>query len=86
MMQTKCPNCGAIITGGKCEYCDTVFTEDKLSLDTTVYFDRPFQLTVPLKNGDTATFNVVVTDMNMVFVPDQLATIDVQLTVLDRFL
>lgn len=85
MTQTKCPNCGAIITGGKCEYCDTVFTEDKLSLDTTVYFDRPFQLTVPPKNGDTATLNVVVSDMNMAFAPDQLTTIEVQLTVLDRF-
>ena len=85
MTQTKCPNCGAIITGSKCEYCDTVFTEDKLSLDTTVYFDRPFQLTVPLKNGDTATLNVVVSNMKMMCFPDQLTTIDAQLTVLDRF-
>ena len=85
MIQTKCPNCGAIITGGKCEYCDTVFTEDKLPLDTTVYFDRPFQLTVPLKNGDTATLNVVVSNMKMTCFPDQLVTIDARLTVLDRF-
>lgn len=22
---TNCPNCGAVITGSKCEYCGTVF-------------------------------------------------------------
>ena len=22
---TNCPNCGAVITGPKCEYCDTIF-------------------------------------------------------------
>ena len=86
MLSGNCPNCGGTITGGQCKYCGTVFTEDKLSLDTTVYFDRPFQLTVPPKTGDTATFNVVVSDMNIAFAADQLTTIDVQLTVLDRFL
>lgn len=24
---TKCPNCGAVITGPKCEYCGTVFRD-----------------------------------------------------------
>lgn len=24
---TNCPNCGAVITGSKCEYCGTVFDE-----------------------------------------------------------
>lgn len=23
--QTNCPNCGAVITGMKCEYCGTIF-------------------------------------------------------------
>lgn len=22
---TNCPNCGAVITGKKCEYCETIF-------------------------------------------------------------
>ena len=25
IMDTNCPNCGAVITGPKCEYCDTRF-------------------------------------------------------------
>ena len=25
----NCPNCGAVITGNKCEYCGTVFKEKK---------------------------------------------------------
>ena len=25
---TNCPNCGAVITGPKCEYCDTRFDID----------------------------------------------------------
>lgn len=25
MDRTNCPNCGAVITGDKCEYCGTVF-------------------------------------------------------------
>ena len=28
MNDTNCPNCGAIITGPKCEYCGTVFRRD----------------------------------------------------------
>ena len=27
MLMTNCPNCGAVITGPKCEYCGTRFTE-----------------------------------------------------------
>ncbi len=26
---SKCPNCGAPVTGDACEYCDTVFSPDK---------------------------------------------------------
>lgn len=31
---TNCPNCGAPITGAKCEYCGTIFNarEDTLAL------------------------------------------------------
>ena len=25
----NCPNCGAVITGAKCEYCGTVFKQEK---------------------------------------------------------
>lgn len=28
MIDTNCPNCGAIITGPKCEYCGTEFRHD----------------------------------------------------------
>lgn len=28
MSDTNCPNCGAVITGPKCEYCGTVFKHD----------------------------------------------------------
>lgn len=30
MTQTNCPNCGAVITGPKCEYCGTVFDEPEM--------------------------------------------------------
>ena len=29
MNKTNCPNCGAPITGPKCEYCDTIFIDEK---------------------------------------------------------
>lgn len=29
---SNCPNCGAVITSWKCEYCDTVFEEPKTRL------------------------------------------------------
>ena len=32
---TNCPNCGAVITGAKCEYCGTKFGETQ-SLDEYV--------------------------------------------------
>lgn len=28
MRDTNCPNCGAVRTGDKCEYCGTVFDSD----------------------------------------------------------
>mgnify|MGYP004732899235 CR=1 FL=1 len=28
---SKCPNCGAPVTGDTCEYCDTIFSPDKES-------------------------------------------------------
>ena len=30
---TNCPNCGAVITGYRCEYCDTVFSESLVEED-----------------------------------------------------
>ena len=27
---THCPNCGAVITGGKCEYCGTDFEQSMI--------------------------------------------------------
>lgn len=30
MTQTNCPNCGAVITGPKCEYCGTAFEDYKV--------------------------------------------------------
>ena len=32
MNDTNCPNCGAVITGPKCEYCGTVFRRDDSNL------------------------------------------------------
>lgn len=33
---TNCPNCGAVITGPKCEYCGTVFRPPS---DNAMYVD-----------------------------------------------
>lgn len=33
MGMTNCPNCGAPITGYRCEYCDTAFPEHKTEED-----------------------------------------------------
>jgi len=30
MSDTNCPNCGAIITGHKCEYCGTAFGDPNI--------------------------------------------------------
>ena len=32
---TNCPNCGAVVTGYRCEYCETVF--DISRNDTIIY-------------------------------------------------
>ena len=33
---TNCPNCGAPITGAKCEYCETVF--EKETVETKILY------------------------------------------------
>jgi methionyl-tRNA synthetase len=35
-IKTNCPNCGAIITGEKCQYCGTIF-DVVTELDTGKY-------------------------------------------------
>lgn len=35
-MMTNCPNCGAPITGRRCEYCGTVFSENTTEIDELI--------------------------------------------------
>lgn len=43
--QLNCPNCGAPITGDKCEYCGTHF------MDCTMDTERPFYIKLRNRNG-----------------------------------
>lgn len=52
---SNCPNCGAVITSWKCEYCDTVFEEPK---KVTLYRARdgmPYTALHDLKRAVTKT-------------------------------
>jgi len=40
MKQTNCPNCGAVIKNGKCEYCGTDFTEEKEDCEVVEIYDE----------------------------------------------
>ncbi len=53
--QLNCPNCGAPITGDRCEYCGTQFIDC-----TTVKSGEPFYLKIQL--GDTV--NVIKVFLN----------------------
>jgi len=44
---TNCPNCGAIITGNKCEYCGTKFQDTQAEFEiVTLYADDEPIITV----------------------------------------
>ena len=34
----NCPNCGAVRTGAKCEYCGTVFELEEEQLETVILY------------------------------------------------
>ena len=54
----NCPNCGAPITGDRCEYCGTQF------IDTTVDCNKPFYLKVR-HNGTIFIEKVFVESMSV---------------------
>ena len=51
----NCPNCGAVRTGAKCEYCGTVFEFEEEQLETvTLYADDAPVYTATRRAGITA--------------------------------
>lgn len=51
----NCPNCGAVRTGKKCEYCGTVFEFEEEQLETvTLYADDAPVYTVTRRASSTA--------------------------------
>ena len=45
--QQNCKNCGAILTGNKCEYCGTVYGDNQ---EPEVYLDLGFKFTPEVRN------------------------------------
>lgn len=43
-LMTNCPNCGAVITGDKCEYCGTYFGT-KFNNDKIIVQTKPLNMT-----------------------------------------
>ena len=63
----NCPNCGAPITGDRCEYCGTQF------IDTTVTIGKPFYLKV--MQGDSIIIDKVFVESMNAYV-DPVDTMD----------
>lgn len=62
-VQLNCPNCGAPITGDRCEYCGTQF------IDCTVKKDKPFYLKVSLDGNRTIIVKVLLESLTVEFEP-----------------
>jgi hypothetical protein len=57
--QLNCPNCGAPITGDRCEYCGTQF------IDCTVKLDKPFYLKINPDGKTTYITKVFLEEMTI---------------------
>lgn len=67
-----CPNCGAQITGGKCEYCGTVFDDNhdryELSSEQKSYFSRLYLI------NQMNRLNAEKQDLELKLLQDKLVT------------
>ena len=67
----NCPNCGAPITGDRCEYCGTQF------IDCTVKKDKPFYLKVSVDGNRTIIVKVLLESLTVEFEPYDLCYGDI---------
>lgn len=64
MLITNCPNCGAPLKDGKCEYCNT---HVRLANEVDVDFNgKPVELMLRVKSGNTLTLLPLVGRINTV--------------------
>jgi len=53
----NCPNCGAVITGDKCEYCGTIFKQEKITPRAKIKKDGVLFMGLDLSKGKDYTAN-----------------------------